>query len=371
LTSVAPREASAIAGASRLSPPPRALGFAVAALVVPLLLVIWAGLLGTAASTPAEGEFSPTGVGFGVVAVLIAVGVAWYAARGLQLALSASRQDAAGLRLEARALASRSRKHSFGALSTSFALALVLAIVMLLTANDAKIIRTFFSVDFMIRSAGDITKAFGLNIFIAVVSMAFVVVFGMVLAIVRMIPGDGAKPLRALAIAYIDGFRAIPSIIVLYLIGFGLPLADIPFFQGLPQSWYAIIALTLTYSAYVAEIYRAGIEAVHPSQVGASRSLGMSYGLTLRYVVLPQAVRTVIPPLLGAFIALQKDTALVSIIGAVDAFSQAKFFASSNFNLSSVAVVAALFVLITIPQARLVDVLLARSATMRKRGKKR
>ena len=154
---------------------------------------------------------------------------------------------------------------------------------------------------------------------------------------------------------------------MLYLIGFGLPLAGIPMFQGLPQAWYAIIALTLTYSAYVAEIYRAGIEAVHPSQVGASRSLGMSYGLTLRHVVLPQAVRTVVPPLLSAFIALQKDTALVSIIGAVDAFSQAKFFASSNFNLSSVAVVAALFVLITIPQARLVDWLLARGAARRAR----
>jgi polar amino acid transport system permease protein len=360
-------EASAIAGASRLSPPPRALGMAVAAVVVPVVLLVWAGLLGGAAAAPAEGEFSATGMFFGLATALVALGIAWYAVRGLQLALAARRIDAAGERLQARALAARSRRHSFGALSTSLALLLVLVIGMLLTANQAKIIRTFFSLDFMVKSAENIVKAFGLNIFIAVVSMAFVLVFGLVLAVVRMIPGDGAKPLRALAIAYIDGFRAIPSIIVLYLIGFGLPLAGIPFFAGLPQSWYAIIALTLTYSAYVAEIYRAGIEAVHPSQIGASRSLGMSYGLTLRHVVLPQAVRTVIPPLLSAFIALQKDTALVSIIGAVDAFSQAKFFASSNFNLSSVSVVALLFVLITIPQARLVDWLLARGTARRAR----
>ncbi|WP_227000889.1 amino acid ABC transporter permease [Protaetiibacter intestinalis] len=367
MTSVDTGEAPAVAGASRLSPPPPSRAIAVVALVVPLALLLWAGMLGTVASHPAEDEFSATGLAFGVLASLVAVGIAGYAARGLRFALAAGRQDAAGERLEARALASRSRAHSFGALSSSLALALVLAIVMVLTANQAKIITTFFNVDFMVKSAENIVRAFGLNIFIAVISMVFVLAFGLVLAVVRMVPGDGARPLRALAIAYIDGFRAIPSIIVLYLIGFGLPLAGLPFFAGLPQAWYAIIALTLTYSAYVAEIYRAGIEAVHLSQVGASRSLGMSYGLTLRHVVLPQAVRAVIPPLLSAFIALQKDTALVSIIGAVDAFSQAKFFASSNFNLSSVAVVAALFVLITIPQARLVDWLLARGAARRAR----
>ena len=370
MTSAPVREASAIAGASRLSPPPRALALAVVAVIVPLLLLVWAGLLGNAVSRTAEGELSIAGLVFEILAVLAAAAILWYAIRGLHLARAALRRDAEGARLDARALASRSRGHSYGALSTSFALVLVLAVVVVLTANEAKIIRTFFNVEFMVASAENIVRAFGLNIFIAVVSMVFVLVFGLVLAVVRMIPGDGAKPLRALAIGYIDVMRAIPSIIVLYLIGFGLPLAGIPFFQGLPQAWYAIIALTLTYSAYVAEIYRAGIEAVHPSQVGASRSLGLSYGLTLRHVVLPQAVRTVIPPLLSAFIALQKDTALVSIIGAVDAFSQAKFFASSNFNLSSVAVVAALFVLITIPQARLVDWLLARSATARKKGKK-
>ncbi len=360
-----PREAFATADASRLSPPPRAIGFAAGALTLAAVLVLWAGVLGGAIASSSSQGVSTPGLLVGGGGVAFGLGIAWYAARGLRLAYAAQTQDAAGDRLGARALAARSRVHSFGAVSTSLALALMLVSVMVLTANDASIINTFFNLDYMVRSAADITRAFGLNIFIAVVSMAFVLVFGLLLAVMRMIPGDGARPLRALAIAYIDVMRAIPSIIVLYLIGFGLPLAGFPFFSGLPQAWYAIIALTLTYSAYVAEIYRAGIEAVHPSQVGAARSLGLSFGRTLRYVVLPQAVRAVVPPLLSAFIALQKDTALVSIIGAVDAFSQAKFFASSNFNLSSVAVVAGLFVLITIPQARLVDWLLARGNSRR------
>jgi polar amino acid transport system permease protein len=362
----APPAASLPVAASRLSPPPRAVGLATAALTTAVLLLVWAGLLGGAVVSSVGGELSVPGLVVGVAGVGLGAGVAWYAARGLQLGFTARRLDADGDRLAARELASRSRAHSLGAFSTSLALVLLLALVVLLTANDASIIRTFFDIDHMASSALDITRAFGLNIVIAVGAMAFVLVFGLVLAVVRMIPGDGARALRALAIAYIDVMRAIPSIIVLYLIGFGLPLAGFPLFSGLPPAWYAIIALTVTYSAYVAEIYRAGIEAVHPSQTGAARSLGLSYGRTLRYVVLPQAVRAVIPPLLSAFIALQKDTALVSIIGAVDAFSQAKFFASSNFNLSSVAVVAALFVLITIPQARLVDWLLARGATRRR-----
>ena len=365
-----PREASAIAGASRLSPPPRAVALAAGALATAVLLLVWAGIVGGGAAYTTPGELSVPGLVIGVVGVIAGAGIAWYSARGLRLAFAARALDTAGDRLGARQLASKSRGHSFGAFSTSLALVLLLAVVVLLTANEGSIIRTFFNFEFMVRSAVDIARAFGLNIVIAVGAMGFVLVFGLVLAVMRMIPGDGAKPLRALAIGYIDTLRAIPSIIILYMIGFGLPLAGFPFFSGLPAAWYAIIALTITYSAYVAEIYRAGIEAVHPSQTGAARSLGLSYGRTLRYVVLPQAVRGVIPPLLSAFIALQKDTALVSIIGAVDAFSQAKFFASSNFNLSSVAVVAALFVLVTIPQTRLVDWLLARSATLRKRGKK-
>lgn len=362
------RDRSAPADTSRLSPPPPATGLAgLSAAVAAVVFVLTALLGGSIARAGEGGPWSP-GLLVGALGILSAAGVTWYAVRGLLLARAAQRTDTDGDRLGARALAARSRAHSFGALSGSFALLLVLGLLVLLTANDSSVITTFFNVEYMALSAADIAGAFTLNVVIAVSAMALVLVFGLVLAVLRMLPGDGARPLRSLAIAYIDVARAIPSIIMIYLIGFGLPLSGFAAFSGLPPAWYAIIALTLTYSAYVAEIYRAGIEAVHPSQSGAARALGLSYGRTLRFVVLPQAVRAVVPPLLSAFIALQKDTALVNIIGAVDAFNQAKFFASSNFNLSSVSVVAVLFVLITIPQARLVDWLLARTASRRGRS---
>jgi polar amino acid transport system permease protein len=131
-------------------------------------------------------------------------------------------------------------------------------------------------------------------------------------------------------------------------------------FKKLPLTWYCILALTLTYGAYVAEVYRAGIESIHWSQVAAARSLGLSYMQTMRYVVIPQAVRRILAPLLNDFIGLQKDTALVQVIGVIDAFNQSRIIASNAFNLSAVTIVAILFVLITIPQARFVDKLIER-----------
>jgi polar amino acid transport system permease protein len=129
--------------------------------------------------------------------------------------------------------------------------------------------------------------------------------------------------------------------------------------------WLAIVALTLTYGAYVAEVYRAGIEAIHPSQWAAARSLGLSYGMTLRTVIVPQAVRRIVPPLLNDFVGLQKDTALIGVMGVTDAFTQARLVSSNVFNLTPVIVVAVLFVIITIPQARFVDKLLAREQSRR------
>ena len=130
--------------------------------------------------------------------------------------------------------------------------------------------------------------------------------------------------------------------------------------KDFPPVWYAILALTLTYGAYVAEVYRAGIESIHWSQMAAARSLGLSFVQTMRFVIVPQAVRRIIPPLLNDFIGLQKDTALVNVIGVIDAFNQAKIVASNHFNLSPVTTVAFLFVVITIPQARFVDYLIER-----------
>lgn len=232
-----------------------------------------------------------------------------------------------------------------------------------LSANDHAVQSTFFDWAFMQQSAADVAKAFRQNIVIALVSEVLVLVWGLVVAVARLAPGPAGRPLRWLATAYVDMFRAVPAIIVIYLVGFGLPLAGVPLLSDLSPMWAAVLALTLTYGAYVAEVYRSGIESIHWSQVAAARSLGLSHGKTLRHVVVPQAVRRVTPPLLNDFIGLQKDTALVTVIGTVDAFTQAKIYASNYFNLSSVTVVAVLFVLVTIPQTRFVDRMLARDAS--------
>lgn len=243
---------------------------------------------------------------------------------------------------------------------------LVCLFVLLLVANDHAVQVTFFDAAFMSTTFTTIVKAFGKNIAIAVIAEVLVLVFGLILAIGRMAPGTAGRPIKWLATLYVDAFRAIPGIIVIYLIGFGLPLANIPVLSDLGVFWSAILALALTYSAYVAEVLRAGIQSIHQSQTAASRSLGLSYGKTMRFVVVPQAVKRVLPPLLNDFIGLQKDTALVTIIGVVDAFSQATIYASNYFNLSSVTLVAVLFILITIPQTRFVDRLIEKDQSIMK-----
>jgi polar amino acid transport system permease protein len=138
-------------------------------------------------------------------------------------------------------------------------------------------------------------------------------------------------------------------------VGFGLPLTGAPILKDLSLTTYVVIALTLTVGAYVAEIYRAGIQGIHWSQTAAARSLGLSHMQTLRFVVLPQAIRHIIPPLLNAFIALQKDTALVNVVGVVDSFNQSMVLASNYYNLSAATTVALLFIVISVPQVRLVE----------------
>jgi polar amino acid transport system permease protein len=187
-----------------------------------------------------------------------------------------------------------------------------------------------------------------------------VLVWGLVVALARLAPGPAGKPVRLMATFYIDVFRGLPAIINVYLIGFGIPLTGLPIVKEFSQQSFAILALTLTNGAYLAEVYRAGIESIHWSQTAAARSLGLSHLQTLRYVIVPQGVRHIIPPLLNNFIGLQKDTALVNVIGTIDAFNQSIIVASNNFNLSAVTTVAALFIAITIPQARLVDRMIER-----------
>lgn len=259
--------------------------------------------------------------------------------------------------------------------------------------NDVAVGKTFFFLPLMQEKWWQVTKQFFINnIFIFIVAEIFVLVWGLVVALARLMPGPAGQPIRALAILYCDIFRGLPAIVTLYLIGFGIPTSGlpdliVPHIVGLfvdlssmsvaearqatriPVSWWCILALTLTYGAYVAEVYRAGIESIHWSQVSAARSLGLSYMQTMRYVVVPQAVRRIMAPLLNDFIGLQKDTALVQVVGVIDAFNQSRIISSNAFNLSAVTIVAILFVLITIPQARFVDRLIDRdNARMRAGG---
>jgi polar amino acid transport system permease protein len=214
--------------------------------------------------------------------------------------------------------------------------------------------------------------AFLNNVFIFVTAEIIVLAWALIVAVARLIPGPAGRPIRMLAILYCDIFRGLPAIVTLYLVGFGIPLSGILpseiLGRKVPLTWFCILALTLTYGAYVAEVYRAGIDSIHRSQWAAARSLGLSYTQTLRYVVVPQAVRRIVAPLLNDFIGLQKDTALVQVIGVIDSFNQSRMIAANAFNLSAVTIVAIIFVLITIPQARFVDRLLERDQARMRAG---
>ncbi|HEV2745514.1 MAG TPA: amino acid ABC transporter permease [Rubrobacter sp.] len=213
-----------------------------------------------------------------------------------------------------------------------------------------------------------VVGAFLLNVYIFAISEVFILVLALVIAVVRGIPGPVFFPLRLVAIVYTDVFRGVPLILVLYIIGFGVPGLGIAYLSYLSDVTYGIIALVLVYSAYVAEVYRAGIESVHESQNAAARSLGLTRFQSLRFVVLPQAIRRVIPPLLNDFIGLQKDTALVSVLGSIEAARAAQIYGASQFNYASYVVAALLFVLITIPLARFTDRLIARDKRRRQAG---
>jgi polar amino acid transport system permease protein len=224
--------------------------------------------------------------------------------------------------------------------------------------------RTFFDWGQFKASMPEIARAFLLNVKIFLIAEVFILVFALVLAVMRSLPGPAFFPLRALAIVYADFFRGVPTILVIAVLGFGAPalqLKNVP----LSTTFWGIVALVLVYTAYVSEVYRAGIESVHPSQEAAARSLGLSRGQALRFVVLPQAVRRVVPPLLNDFIGLQKDTALVGFLGSVEAFKQSQIDAAATFNYTSYLAAAVLFVALTIPLARFTDWLIARDRRRR------
>lgn len=235
----------------------------------------------------------------------------------------------------------------------------VLALVVVNSEGWQEVRRAFFSGEHLRDALADVVPAFELNVRIFLVAEALILVFALLLALARSSRAPVLFPVRVLATVYVDLFRGIPVLLVLFLLGFGVPALRLEGVTNDPIFW-ATVALVLSYSAYVSEVYRAGIESVHESQRAAARSLGLSSTQSLRFVVLPQAVRRVIPPLLNDFIALQKETALVGILGPIEAARQAQIFSARTFNFTSYVAAAIVFLAITIPLTRFTDYLLAR-----------
>jgi polar amino acid transport system permease protein len=211
-------------------------------------------------------------------------------------------------------------------------------------------------------------EAIWLNIRMFLVSEVLILILSLVIALVRQSTSPAMFPFRLLAMLYVDFFRGVPLLLVVFAVGLGVPALRLPFISTQSSTVYGIAVLTLSYSAYVSEVYRAGLNSVHQSQVSAARSLGLSQGTALRYVILPQAIRNIVPPLLNDFISLQKDTALVGVLGAIEALNAAGIYASSVFNYSSYTVAAILFLVLTIPLARFTDRIIARDRQRRLAG---
>ncbi len=225
----------------------------------------------------------------------------------------------------------------------------------------------FFSREAFVESLPDIVSAFWLNVRIFVLAEIAILVLALLLALGRNARSPLLFPVRVACTVYVDVLRGIPVLLVLFLLGFGVPALRLPGVPSDPVLW-AGVALVLSYAAYVSEVYRAGIDAIPETQRAAARALGLTQVQALRHVVLPQAVRRVVPPLLNDFIALQKETALVGVLGPIEAARQAQIYSSRTFNFTSYVAAAAVFLAITIPLTRLTDWLLARQRVRRSAG---
>lgn len=261
------------------------------------------------------------------------------------------------------------------AVSTASTLVVVAALVALFVyAPGSKVVRhTFFNPQLMWHAfLGDpkagyysVGAAIWLNVRMFLAAEVIILVIALVIALVRQSRGPVMFPIRLVATIYVDVFRGVPLLLVVYMLGFGLPALRLPVLSTQSSAVYGVAALVLSYCAYVSEVYRAGLNSVHQSQVSSARSLGLSRWPALRYVILPQAVRNIVPPLLNDFISLQKDTALVGILGAIEAAKAAELASDTVFNYSGYVVAAILFLLFTIPLARYTDYLIERDRTRR------
>ncbi len=242
---------------------------------------------------------------------------------------------------------------------STVAFAVVLWLALVNTPGWPVVQQTFFDPEIALASLPRVAEGFLLNIRVLLVAAVCVFILSLLVAAIRTLRGPVFFPLRALAAGYTDLFRGMPLIIVLYLIGYGVPALRFSDTR-IPAELLGTIALVLTYTAYVSEVWRAGIEAVHPSQRLAARALGLRHGTTLRLVVLPQAFRKVTPALMNDFVALQKDVGLISVLGAVDAVRAAQIEVAHTFTYTPYVVAGLLFVLLALPMIRLTDWLSAR-----------
>ncbi len=240
----------------------------------------------------------------------------------------------------------------------------VAAVLVLNSPNWPKVRDQFFSGDDFSRSWPDVASGFWLNIQLFLAAMVAIPIVALVVAIMRSLRGPGFFPIRVMAVVYTDVFRGIPLVLLILLLGFGLPALDI---GGLPRSaiFWGLVALTLSYAAYTAEIYRSGIDAVPESQRASARALGLTQGQALRYAILPQAVRNVVPALMNTVVSLQKDVALLSILGIREAVREAEIYTARTFNYTSYVVATLLFLAVSVPLTRVVDWYTARDRIQR------
>lgn len=276
-------------------------------------------------------------------------------------------REVSAVEVDRRAFRRRQSARSvlLAAVSTVVVVAIVL-VVLAITPGTAVVVRTFFDPAEAVRVLPAVLAGLWVNVYVLFFAAIGVAVFATLLAVVRTLRGPVFAPLRLLAAVYTDVFRGVPVIVMILLIGFGLPGLN-------PSVRYDSrllggVALVLTYSAYVAEVLRAGIESVHPSQRLAARSLGLGYGQTLRLIVLPQGVRRVTPALVNDFVSMQKDVGLISILGAVDAVRAAQIQVAVTYNYTAYVVAGLFFVLLSLPFIRLTDVLERRARARQQQG---
>jgi polar amino acid transport system permease protein len=267
-----------------------------------------------------------------------------------------------------QALARRkARRDALVGMASLIGFVAVVAFFVSRTPGWSVVQETFFNGQEFVDTFPGLLEAFMLNVKIFLIAEPIILVFSLAIALTRTLRAPIFLPLRVLATIYVDVFRGVPTILVIYLLGFGVPALQL---QGVPTNpvFWGTTALILSYSAYVAEVFRAGIGSVHPSQRMAARSLGLSTLQTNRFVVLPQAVRNVIPPLLNDFISLQKDTALVSVLGPIEVLRQAQIDASSTFNYTAYVGAALIFIALTIPMTRFADWVQVRMSRRQRAG---